>query len=71
MLGDVEGQSCQTRPFYIFAMGEPATTEEAIRDAKSRIEGMRFMADISIDDETDWNFLYSVQCITVTDTAYQ
>lgn len=56
-LGAVVGQSCQTQPFYVLAIGEPATTGAAVDDAKSQIDGTTFLADLSIDDETEWNFM--------------
>ncbi len=70
-LGPVEGRSCQTRPLYIFASGDPATTDMAIANARSVHDGTIFIADISIDDETRWRFGYSVQCIVVRATAYR
>lgn len=69
-LGHVEGRSCQTQPLYVLAIGEPATTDAAIKDAKAQLEQTRFLADISIDDETEWSIGYSVQCIIVRATAY-
>ena len=70
-LGPVEGRSCQTRPLYVFASGDPATTDMAIANARSVHEGTSFIADISIDDETRWRFGYAVQCIVVRATAYR
>jgi len=70
-LGNIEGRSCQTRLLYVLAKGDPATTDEAIEDAKSQLGQTRFIGDISIDDEVKWSFLYSVQCIVVRATAYQ
>jgi hypothetical protein len=70
-LGPVVGRSCQTQPLYILATGDPATTDAAINDAKKQIDGTRFLADLSIDDETEWKFPYSIQCIVVRATAYQ
>jgi hypothetical protein len=70
-LGPVEGRSCQTRPLYVFASGDPATTDIAIANARSVHEGTSFIADISIDDETRWGFGYAVQCIVVRATAYR
>ena len=69
-IGSVEGRSCQTQPLYILALGDPATTDAAIKDAQNKIEETRFLADISIDDETAWSIGYSVQCIVVRATAY-
>lgn len=70
-LGPVEGRSCQTRPLYVLAVGEPATTDAAIKDAQTKFEQTRFLADIAIDDETRWSFGYSVQCIVARATAYE
>lgn len=70
-IGDVEGRSCQTRVLYVFGRGDPATTDEAIRDAKSQHAETVFLADISIDDEVQWYFPYSVQCIVVRAQAYR
>ncbi|MCX2982052.1 hypothetical protein EYC98_14410 [Halieaceae bacterium IMCC14734] len=70
-LGLVEGRSCQTQALYLFANGEPPTTEQAIKDAKSERADTRFIADISIDDEVRWGFGYSVQCIVVRAMAYR
>ena len=70
-LGSVVGKSCQTQPLYILAMGDPATTDGAINDAKNQISGTKFLADLSIDDETEWKFGYSIQCIVVRATAYK
>ena len=70
-LGEVEGRSCQTRILYLFAAGDPATTDKAIEDAKSKYDQTLFIADIAIDDEVKWYFPYSVQCIVVRATAYQ
>jgi hypothetical protein len=51
-IGPVRGRSCQTQPLYVFASRDQATTDEAIKEAKSFHTGTRFIADISIDDET-------------------
>lgn len=71
VLGPVEGRSCQTQFLYLLSVGEPATTHAAVEDAKSVHEGTRFIADVSIDDETFWGFGYSEQCIVVRATAYR
>lgn len=70
-LGRVVGHSCQTQPLYVLAIGAPATTDAAINDAKNQVSGTKFLADLSIDDETEWRFLYSIQCIVVRATAYR
>jgi len=70
-LGVVEGRSCQTQPLYILAIGDQATTNMAIENAKNVFSDTSFIADISIDDETLWRIGYSVQCIVVHATAYR
>lgn len=70
-LGSVEGRSCQTRSLYLFPRGESPTTDEAIANAKNVHHGTRFIANISIDDETRWGFGYAVMCIVVRATAYR
>jgi hypothetical protein len=52
-------------------MGDQATTDAAISEAKKVFKDTKFIADISIDDETLWKFGYSVQCIVVRATAYR
>ncbi|WP_223292858.1 MULTISPECIES: hypothetical protein [Shewanella] len=69
-LGLVEGKSCQTSAVYLIPYGESASTQGAIADAKSRIEGTVFLTDVAIDDKLWLEFGYSVQCILVTATAY-
>jgi hypothetical protein len=71
VLGLVEGRSCQIRPLYIFVSGDPATTHDAIEDAKNVRAETSFIANISIDDETQWKLGYAVQCIVVRATAYR
>jgi hypothetical protein len=70
-LGPVEGRSCQTRVLYVFPSSNPPTTHEAITNAKDERESTSFIADISIDDETQWRIGYSVKCIIVRATAYR
>ena len=70
-LGPVEGRSCQTRILYLFPMGDSPTTDEAIANAKNVHQGTRFIADISIDDETWWGVGYAVRCIVARATAYR
>ena len=70
-LGPIEGRSCQTQPFYVLAIGDQATTDAAIADAKKVYGDTKFIGDISIDDEILWKFGYSVQCIVVRATAYR
>ncbi len=70
-LGSAEGRSCQTRILYIFPSGDSPTTDEAIANAKNVHQGTRFIADISIDDETRWEVGYAVRCIVARATAYR
>lgn len=69
-LGQVEGKSCQTSALYFIPLGEAASTDSAINDAKSKITGTEFLTDISIDDKLWVELGYSVQCILVNATAY-
>lgn len=71
LLGDVEGRSCQVKVLYIFGWDEPASTDAAIRDAKSKYPGTTFLADISIDTEEEWRFLYGVLCVVARAQAYR
>jgi len=70
-LGPVEGRSCQTMFLYIFPQGNSPVTDEAIVNTKKAYEDTRFIADISIDDETNWKFGYSIRCVVVRATAYR
>jgi len=70
-LGSAEGRSCQTRILYLFPSGDSPTTDEAIVNAKNVHQGTRFIADISIDDETRWGVGYAVKCIVARATAYR
>lgn len=67
----VKGQSCQTRVLYVFPSGEAPSTAEAIQAAKDQHEGTKFLTDISIDDRTEWEIGYSIQCITVEGLAHR
>ncbi|QSP94931.1 hypothetical protein LPB19_00445 [Marinobacter salinisoli] len=69
-LGKVEGSSCQTKFLYVLPMGDGVSTSEAVRAAKNAREGARYLADIAIDDRTNWQFGYLEQCITVEAIAY-
>lgn len=69
-IGPVRGESCQTRVLYLFPVGPATSTSEAIQAAKKQYQGTNYIADISIDDRTNWKFGYSVQCITVDAIAY-
>jgi len=57
----VTGESTQTWVLYIFPVGDSPSTNSAILDAKSQIEGTKFLTDISIDDKTYWKFGYSAR----------
>jgi len=70
-LGSAQGRSCQTQVLYVFPAGDAPTTAEAIDNAKRVHPGTRFIADISIDDETLWHIGYRLRCIVVRATAYQ
>lgn len=70
-LGRVVGESRQTFVFYIFPLGEAPSTNSAILDAKSKIEGTGYLADISIDDRVLWNIGYSEQVIRVEAEAFR
>ena len=69
-LGQVRGESCQTKLLYFFPMGSGVSTSEAIRAAKEQLEGTSYIAEISIDDRMNWGLGYSEQCITVDAIAY-
>lgn len=67
----VIGVSKQTWFLYIFPMGNAPSTDEAISDAKSKIKDTKFLADLSIDDRTNWKVGYSEQLIEVKATAFK
>ena len=69
VLGDVEGRSCQDKILYLFPTGDRASTNLAIGDAKTKIDGTDLLTDISIDDEVYFGFGYSRRCIVVHATA--
>jgi len=70
-IGRVEGKSCQTKVLYLFPFGPPPSTAEAIKFAKEKHQGTKYLTDISIDDRTEWEIGYLRQCITVEATAYR
>ena len=70
-LGKVIGESTQTWFLYIVPIGEAPSTNNAINDAKSKIEGTKYLTDISIDDRTYWKFGYSHWVIKVEANAYK
>ena len=70
-IGPVKGQSCQKMILYLIPTGPPPSTAEALQDAKNQYEDTRYLADISIDDRTQWRLGYSWQCIIVEGQAYR
>jgi hypothetical protein len=68
--GLARGDSCQTRTLYLFPVGEPPSTQEAIQLAKKQYEGTEYLADVTVENRTEWAFGYLRQCTTVTGTAY-
>ena len=71
LLGEVSGESRQTWILYIFPVGEAPSTHGAIKDAKSQIEGTRFLTDVSIENQVQWKLGYSLDVITVQAAAYK
>ena len=67
--GKVSGESAQTWFLYIFPIGNAPSTDEAIRDAKSKVEDAKYLTDLSIDDRNYWKFGYSEHVIEVKATA--
>ncbi|WP_246036996.1 hypothetical protein [Thalassotalea litorea] len=70
-LGEVQGESRQRWILYLIPMGDAPSTQQAIINAKQQISGTRFLADVSIDDRTEWGFGYSEQIIIVNAQAYR
>ena len=68
--GLARGDSCQTRALYLFPFGEPPSTQEAIQLARKQYEGTKYLADVTVENRTEWAFGYLRQCTTVTGTAY-
>jgi len=68
--GLARGDSCQTRALYLFPLGEPPSTQEAIQLAKKQYEGTEYLADVTVENRTEWSLGYLRQCTTVTGTAY-
>lgn len=71
LLGTVEGESRQTLILYLFPQGDAPSIKQAVRDAKSKIPGTKFLTDIAIDDRTDWGFGYSERIIRIEAKAYK
>jgi hypothetical protein len=69
-LGPVRAESCQTNILYLFPSGEAATASKAIAEARVQREGTVFLADMTVEKITKIRFLYSVECVVVTATAY-
>jgi hypothetical protein len=69
VLGGVEGRSCQDKILYLFPAGDRASTNVAIGDARTKIDGTDVLTDISIDDEVYFGIGYSRRCIVVHATA--
>ena len=59
----VIGESKQTWFLYIIPIGNAPSTDEAISDAKSKINDTKYLTDLSIDDRTYWKIGYSEQVI--------
>ena len=70
-LGKVVGESSQTWALYLFPVGEPPSTIEAIEDAKSRFAGTRYLTDMAIDNRFIVKFGYSLRVIKVEANAYR
>jgi len=68
--GLARGVSCQTRVLYLFPTGDPPSTQEAIQLAKKQYEGTEYLADVTVENRTEWAFGYLRQCTTVIGTAY-
>lgn len=68
-MGKVSGESKQTWILYIFPIGKAPSTDEAIMDAKSKVEDTKYLTDLSIDDRTYWGVGYSEYVIEVKATA--
>jgi len=68
--GLARGVSCQTRVLYLFPTGEPPSTQKAIQLAKKQYESTEYLADVTVENRTEWAFGYLRQCTTVIGTAY-
>ena len=69
-LGPVRAEDCQTNILYLFPSGKAATATRAIEQARVQRKDTVFLADMTVEKVTRWRFLYSVECIVVTATAY-
>ena len=70
-LGEVTGESIQTMLFYVIPIGEPASTNEAIINARSKYKDTKLLVDVSIDDRIYWGFGYARQIIQVRAKAHK
>lgn len=68
--GLARGDSCQTRVLYLFPAGESPSTQEAIQLAIKQHEETEYLANVTVENRTEWEFGYLRQCTTVTGTAY-
>lgn len=69
-LGPVAARSCQTRVLYVFPSGPGPSTKAALQQAMAQYDGTEYLADVSIDNETDWGVGYARDCVEVTGMAY-
>lgn len=67
----VTGESKQKWILYIFPLGKAPSTDDAIRDAKSKTDGTKYLTDIAVDDRMYWKIGYSEQVIEVKATAHR
>jgi hypothetical protein len=70
-LGPVSGRSCQALILYFFPSGPAPSTFEAMKDAKGQYEDTKYLVDVSIDNDSEWFFGYSMECISVEAVAYK
>ena len=70
-VGKITGESKQTWLLYIFPIGKAPSTDDAITDAKSKVEGTKYLTDLSVDDRVYWKFGYKEQVIEIHATAHK
>jgi hypothetical protein len=68
--GLANGDSCQTRVLYLFPAGKSPSTQEALERAMKQYEDTEYLANVAVENRTEWGFGYSRQCTTVIGTAY-
>ena len=68
-IGRVSGESSQIWFLYLFPIGGSPSTLDAVNDAKSKVEGTKYLSDLSIDDQMIWKIGYRKQTIKVTADA--